>query len=42
MSGWQCFNSSTKYRKAVSLKPYFELSAEVWSWFSRLVCFNWV
>ena len=37
-----CFNSSTKSWKTVSLKPSFGLSVEIWKWFSRLVCFNWV
>ena len=26
----------------LSLKPSFGLSIEIWSGFSRLVCFNWV
>ena len=37
----QCFNSFPRCWKTVSLKPSFELSAEIWSRFSRLVCFNW-
>ena len=35
-------NSFTKYWKAASLKPSFRLSVEIWSRFSKLVCFNWV
>ena len=42
ISGLQCFNSSIKCWKPVSLKPSFDLSVEIQSQFSRLVCFNWV
>ena len=35
-------NSSTKCWKAVSLKPSFAFSVEIWSWFSSLVCFSWI
>ena len=40
-SGLQCFNSSIKCWKPVLLKPSFDLSVEIRSQFSRLVCFNW-
>ena len=41
ISGLQCFNSSIKCWKPVLLKPSFDLSVEIQSQFSRLVCFNW-
>ena len=41
ISQLQCFNSSTKCWKPVSLKPSFRLSVKLWSRFPRLVCFNW-
>ena len=41
ISELQCFNSSVKCWKAVSLKP-FGVSIEIWSQFHRLVCFDWV
>ena len=34
ISELQCFTSSTKCWKAVSLKPSFPLSVEIWSYFS--------
>ena len=40
ISELQCFNSSVKCQKTVSIKSSFWLSAEMWSRFSRLVCFN--
>ena len=41
ISKLHCFSSSTKCWKTVSLK-HFGLSVEIWSQFSRLVCFDWV
>ena len=35
-------SSSTKCWKTTSLKPSFECSVEIWSWFSRLICLNWI
>ena len=42
ISKLQCFNSTTKCWKSVSLQTSFGLFVEIWSWFSKLVCFNWV
>ena len=40
ISKLQFFNSSEKRKKTVSIKSSFGLPVEMWSRFSRLVCFN--